>query len=51
MAGATREGLKFTKPKNMKGCAAALNDYIVERFDFLKGDKSFPLLPLLIFRR
>jgi len=37
MAGATIEDLKFTKPKNMKGCAAAFNDSIVERFDFLKG--------------
>jgi hypothetical protein len=48
MAGATIEGLKFTKPENRKGCAVALNDSIVERFDFLKGEKSCPLLPLLI---
>jgi hypothetical protein len=26
MAGATIEGLKFTKPENMKGCTVALND-------------------------
>jgi len=36
MAGETIEGLKFTKPENRKACAVALNDSIVERFDFLK---------------
>jgi hypothetical protein len=48
MAGATIEGLKFTKPQNRKACAVALDDSIVARFDFLKGEKSCPLLPLLI---